>query len=268
MNEPTFYISGDIEGMCGYRPGLDQSAQDRIQHAHYIAAAEGLREGGVSRVLLKSFHGVPGEYPDFVETGLPRVPGEFDLPRLAELKPDALALVGFHGIPPHCGWGHAYRFSNLWLNGKPIGEITIQVYRAAVAGVPAALYAGDAYGAKEFRDAAPEAVVVTLRPGGLNLDEGPLDDVKLAELRAGAKKAASLAGRITLPKLPSTFRLEAPMGDGAAAALVPKVLAYPVAVEGKRVVFESSDFLDAYRFFHDMFNLSVAVRRPVPEAAK
>jgi D-aminopeptidase len=264
----AFYISGDIEGLDGYKVGLDKEANDRILRAHFLAAAEGLRAGGATRVMLKSFHGVPGEYPDYVETPLRPVPGEFDLPRIAEARA-GLALVGFHGLPPECGWGHAYRFSNLWLNGRKIGEITLQVCRAAAAGVPTVLYAGDAHGAEEARGAAPEAVIVVLRPGSLNLDEGPMDDAKLAALRDGAERASSLAaaGRIPVPALPERFVLEVPLATEAAAAVVPKALPYPVAVSGNRVAYDAADFAGMYHFFHDMFNLAGAVSRLGKDAA-
>jgi D-aminopeptidase len=258
----TFYISGDIEGMSGYKGSPDKAANDEVLRKHFLAAAEGLHAGGAARVMLKSFHGVPGEYPDYVETPLRPVPGEFDLPRIAEAK-SGLALVGFHGLPPDCGWGHAYRFSNLWLNGRKIGEITLQVCRAAAAGVPTALFAGDTHGAKELREIAPEAVVVVLRPGSLNLDEGPLDHEMLSALREGAERAALLAvaGKIPVPVLPERFVLEVPLANEAAAAAAPRILTYPVTVTGNRVSHESSDFRDCYVFFHDMFNLAGAVSR-------
>jgi len=256
----AFYISGDIEGLDGYRPGLDREGEGRILREHFVAAADGLRAGGASRVMLKSFHGAPGDYPDYVTVIRRCAPGEFDLPRIAE-APAGLALVGFHGIPPRCGWGHAYRFRNLWLNGREIGEITIQVLRAAVAGVPTVLYAGDSHGAEEAREWAPDAVIVELRPGSLNLDEGPMDDAKLAALKAGAERAAKLsaAGKIAVPRMPERFLLEAPLKNEAAAAHAPKILPYPVTVSGNRVAYDAADFAEMYRFFHDMFNLAGAV---------
>ena len=267
----TFYVSGDIEGMSGYKQNPEPGENDRILHAHYIAAAEGLREGGAGKILLKSMHGVPGEYPDYVTPIRKVIPSEFDLPGIDAAKADGLVLVGFHGIPPHCGWGHAYRFSNLVLNGKRIGETTIEVYRAAVAGVPTVLFAGDSHAAEELREISPEAVVVVLRPGSLNLDEGPLDDKMLSALRDGAKKAAGLAaaGKVPVPKMPAMFRLEVPLPAfrteaplaAEAAAITPRVLPYPVVVEGNRVSYESEDFLEVHRFFQDMFNFAGAFRR-------
>jgi D-amino peptidase len=255
----THLISGDIEGMSGFKGNTDKAANDIILNKHFLAAAEGLHEGGAAGVLLKSFHGIPGEYPDYVKTIRQAVPGEFDLPGLPEAKA-GLALVGFHGLPPECGFGHSYRFTNLYLNGKKMGEITIQVMRAAVAGVPTVFYAGDALGAKELQEVAPDAVVVVLRPGkGCN--EGAMDEKMIAALREGAKKAASLRGKIPVPKLPEKFVLEVPMANEAAAQLAPKMLPYPVEVKGNRVSRESKDFMEVYRFLQDMFKVCDEARK-------
>jgi D-amino peptidase len=264
---PAFLISGDIEGMSGFKGGTDKPGNDKILHAHFLAAAEGLREGGAAKVLLKSFHGIPGEYPDYVQAIRSVVPGEFDLPGIADAKA-GLALVGFHGLPPESAFGHSYRFSNLYLNEKKVGEITIQVLRAAVAGVPTVFYAGDAFGAKELRELAPEAVVVELRAGKRS-DEGAMDEKQLAALKEGATKAASLAaaGKIPVPKLPEKFVLEVPMASDAAAALAPKMLPYPVKVQGKRVSRESTNFMEVYAFLQDMFRVCDEARRVEKEKA-
>lgn len=264
---PAFLISGDIEGMSGFRGNTDKAANDKILHDHFLAAAEGLKEGGAAKVLLKSFHGIPGEYPEWVTTVRTSEPGEFDLPRLKDAK-SGIALVGFHGLPPESAFGHCYRFTNLWLNGKKIGEITIQVYRAAVAGVPTVFYAGDAFGAAELRDAAPDAVVVELRAGRRG-NEGPMDEAQLAALKEGARKAATLAaaGKIPVPKLPEKYVLEVPMANEAAAQLAPTMLKYPVKVEGKRVSRESADFMEIYAFLQDMFRVCDEAKRIAKEKA-
>ncbi len=258
---PGFLISGDIEGMSGYKGGADKAANDKILHAHFLAAAEGLKEGGAARVGLKSFHGIPGEYPDYVQTIRRSEPGEFDLPGLKDAKA-GIALVGFHGLPPECAFGHCYRFSMLFLNGKKMGEITIQILRAAVAGVPTVFYAGDSYGAREVREYAPDAVIVEVRAGKRS-DEGPMDEKQLAALKEGAKKAASLAaaGKIAVPKLPEKYVLEVPMANEAAAQLAPKMLKYPVKVEGRRVSRESTDFMEIYAFLQDMFRVCDEAKR-------
>jgi D-aminopeptidase len=248
--------------MSGYKGGADKAGNDRILNAHFAAAAEGLHEGGATQVLLKSFHGIPGEYPDYVKTIRQEEPGEFDLPGLKEAKA-GVALVGFHGLPPECAFGHCYRFSMLYLNGKKVGEITIQVLRAAVAGVPTVFYAGDAYGAKELREYAPDAVIVELR-AGKHSDEGAMDpDLIGTALREGARKAASLAraGKIPVPKLPEKYLLEVPMANEAAAQLAPKMLKYPVKVDGKRVSRESADFMEIYAFLQDMFRVCDEAKR-------
>jgi D-aminopeptidase len=257
--EAVFLISGDIEGMSGFKGGGNKEANNDILHAHFLATAEGLHDGGATRVLLKSFHGIPGEYPDYVKTIRKAVPGEFDLPGLPEAK-TGLAMVGFHGLPPECAFGHCYRFSYLYMNGKKIGEITIQVMRAAVAGVPTVFFAGDAFAVAELRAVAPDAVTVTLREGKRG-DEGPMDDKMIAAIREGAKKAASMRGKIPVPKLPEKFVLGVPMANEAAAQLAPKMLTYPVKVEGKTVSRESTDFMEVYAFLQDMFRVCDEARR-------
>jgi len=255
----VFYVSCDIEGMSGFAGGGEAARErnDSIMREHMTALAEGLREGGAGRILLKSFHGVPDGLPNFVETIRACPPGEFDLPRLpAGCR--GLVLLGFHGLAPECGFGHAYRYDYLVLNGRRCGEIAIQVMLAASRGIPAAMLAGDSFAVSEFLALAPEAVTVTIRPGKA-ADEGGMSAAVLDEIRDAAREAAR-RGRFPLPKLPPNFKLELPMRTGLQAELAVK-LPYPVGRDGLRVWRESRDLAEIYRFLLDSFRVCDDARR-------
>jgi D-aminopeptidase len=97
-------------------------------------------------------------------------------------------------------------------------------------------------------------VIVETRPGNRG-NEGDLDPKMMEKVRAGAKKAAELAarGKIAVPKLPAKFVMTVPMKTNGAAELAPKLLRYPVKVEGRNVTRESTDFMEIYSFLHAAF---------------
>lgn len=250
-DEGTYYVSGDIEGTSGYKGHTDKD--NAILREHFLATVEGFRDGGAKKVILKSFHGIPGDYPEYVEKSFQDLPTDGDLPGLTPGM-SGLALVGFHGLPPESGFGHAYRFSFFFLNDRKVGEVTIQVLLAASRGVPTVLYVGDEWGAKEVHALAPDAVIVNTRPGK-RPDEGDLDPAVIAKIRQGAKEAALKQGKVAVPKMPEKMVLTIPMRSDRAAKLAPTMLKYPVTVDGRRVSRESTNFADIYQFLLDMFKV-------------
>ena len=88
----AFYVSGDIEGTSGFRPGLDKAAQDRILHAHFIAAAEGLP----TALYAGDAHGA-AEAHEWVPDAVPPMPERFRLD--APLKDEAAAAVAPKVLP-------------------------------------------------------------------------------------------------------------------------------------------------------------------------
>ena len=244
------YLSVDIEGMSGFRSGQEDERNARILREHVLAAAEGMRAAGETHIRAKSFHGLPDVLPPYVEAIRRPVPGEFDLPRI-DASTDGLLLLGFHGLEPECGFGHAYRFPHLFLNGEKVGEIAIQVTLAAAQGVPTVFLAGDRWAVDEVRKFAPEAVTVCEREGG-EADEGEMRPRVLEAIRSGAGEAVRRRGTIPLPCLPDRYLLEAPMRSDLSAEIAER-LPYPVRRDGRTVSRASGDFAEIYGFLLDLF---------------
>ena len=243
------YISGDIEGMSGF--GHPGASNDDVLRAHLLAAAEGMHDAGETVIRLRTWHGRP-ELPDYVEVVHGNRTEDFDLPGLTG-DCSGLALVGFHGLAPDHAFGHAYRFTHMVLNGRKIGEITVQVLLAATRGVPTVLLAGSRGAVEEVLAVAPEAVTVCTREGRRG-DEGPMDGKVLDEIRIAAAEAVRSAGKIPPPVLPDRFLFEVPMRDERAADVAERLPDFSVHREGPVVAVDTPDFPTCYRFLLKCFD--------------
>ena len=244
-----YYLSSDIEGMSGFTGGRDEARWQAVQKAHMLAAFEALHEAGASHVRAKSFHGMPEGLPDYVEHAK-GVPGEFDLPQLSGSF-DGFMMLGFHGLEPEAAFGHSYRFPNLILNGKKVGEIAIQVMLAAQKGVPLVFFAGDRFAVDEALMYAPEALTVTEREG-VEADEGEMNPEVLDRIRETVGEAVRRTAEIPVPELPERYVLGVPFRTDLEADFA-EDLPYPVSRNGRVVVRESADYADVYTFLLDSF---------------
>ena len=251
------YISGDIEGMSGF--GHPGASNDEILRGHLSAAAEGMHDAGETFVRLRTWHGRP-ELPDYVEIVRGNRTEDFDLPGLTS-EFSGLALVGSHGLPPEHAFGHAYRFTHMVLNGRKIGEITIQVLLAATRGVPTVLLAGSRGALEEVLAVAPEAITVCTREGREG-DEGEMSVKVLDEIRIAAAEAVHSAGKIPPPVLPDRFLFEVPMPSERAAEIAERLPDFHVRRDGETVTIETSDFRDCYRFLLKSFDCCDEARDP------
>jgi D-aminopeptidase len=170
---------------------------------------------------------------------------DFDLPQL-DSGIDGLFLLGFHGLEPECGHGHSYRWPYLVLNGKRVGEITIQILLAASKGVPTLFFAGDRFGAQEAQSLVAGATIISLR-SGQKADEGEMDESVLLRITDAAVKAALQNPRLSPPVLPGQYELGAPMRTAKEADEAEK-LPFPVRRKDQTIFCDFSSFPEMYRF--------------------
>ena len=249
----NYYISADIEGLSGYgHPGI---GDNEIMLAHMKAMADGLADGGADGITLSSFHGIPDGLPERVTQIRHRAPGEFDMPALTGLH-DGLLLLGFHGLFPG-SFGHSYKYKNLWLNGRPCGEVTIQMWLAASKGVPTLMIAGDDRSIPEAREVVADLTAVSTREGRRG-DEGPINPAVLEAIRRTA--AACVGRRVPAPAIPASFTLEVPFRTDLAARYATE-LPYPTARNGRIVGRQADNFADVYAFLLDCFDCTVRARK-------
>jgi len=244
------YISGDIEGMSGFKGGRDESWK-QVQKDHFIALVEGLHEAGAEHIRAKSFHGMPQGLPDYVEIIDAGDSRDFDLP-LIDLTYDGMLMLGFHGLEGDGAHGHAYRYPNLFVNGERVGEIAIQILRAAQEGVPTVLMTGDRFAVNEALMYSPEAVTLIEREG-IDADEGDQDPAMLEQVHAVGVEVVRRAGTSPNPILPDRYVLGVPFRTDLQADLA-QALPYPVRREGRVVTREAKTFGELYDFLLDSFD--------------
>ena len=193
MQNPTYYISVDIEGMSGFGAGSGTEFDQILLREHITATAAGLKDGGAGRLQVKSFHGMPNGLPEYLE----QIPStSWDDPDLPSIASDCkgLILLGFHGLEPECAFGHSYHHPYLMLNGERVGEITVQIYLAASKGIPTILIAGDGHAVLEANRICGSIGSVNIRKG-IKKNEGDMD----RRILAGIREAALLAAQSSVP---------------------------------------------------------------------
>jgi D-amino peptidase len=240
----NYYISVDLEGLSGFRSNAEGKRNLDLIRQHGLACIRGISSAADTSVRIKSFHhdlpeGLPGNVLPTYATG--RL--DFDLP-LLDATYRGLLFLGFHGLEPECGFGHSYRWPYLLLNGRRVGEITIQMLLAATMGVPTLFFAGDRFGVEEAEAIAPGLVTLTLRPG-IHCDEGELDPSLMPAIQETAKRA--VASTIPAPKIADRYRIEVPMRQAKEADMAEQ-LGLPITRQGNTIAFESPDFAGIYRF--------------------
>lgn len=155
----------DMEGISGVS-GSEFVATDgrlypearRFYTLDTNACARGCRKAGARRILVRDGHGAGNHLlVEKLEPGLEVIQGP--TPRRLEgiEEFDALILLGYHAMAGTRGalLEHTYSskaIQNMWLNGKPVGEVGIDAGVAADHGVPTILVTGDDYVCREAAD--------------------------------------------------------------------------------------------------------------------
>ncbi len=149
--------------------------------------------------------------------------------------------------------------ANLWLNGKPMGEIGLNAALCGHFNVPVILVSGDQTACAEAGEVLgqPELAVVKRANGRLSAECLPLE-LSHQKLREMAARAIS---RLRADDFAQPFKLQAPilvavefMASDMAdrAALLPGL----TRIDGKRIQFTVPDMLMAYRMFRTAVALS------------
>ncbi|MEU6555728.1 M55 family metallopeptidase [Streptomyces sp. NPDC046915] len=161
------YISADMEGVTGLvdaddvQPGGRDYERGRAMMAEDVnAAVRGAVAAGASTVLVNDAHGpMRNLLPEALHPAARLVRGKPKqmgmLEGLTE-EYDAVVCVGYHaragahGVLSHSFMGH--EIEDMWLNGRPVGEIGLAQATAAALGVPVVALSGDDMACAEATD--------------------------------------------------------------------------------------------------------------------
>jgi D-amino peptidase len=161
------YISADMEGVTGLvdaedvQPGGRDYERGRLMMAEDVnAAIRGAVAAGATAVTVNDAHGpMRNILPEALHPAARLIRGRpKQMGMLEGLAPEyaAVICVGYHsragalGVLSHSFMGH--EIEDMWLDGRPVGEIGLSHATAAAIGVPVVALTGDDCACAEMAD--------------------------------------------------------------------------------------------------------------------
>jgi D-amino peptidase len=160
----------DLQCMPGQSPRFEESR--KLLTGEVNAAVDGLLEGGATEVVVWDGHdssqtlSVLDIHPKArLLTGSPVSP-TFEL----DGTYSAVVFIGQHAMAGAAKGilSHSYSslgVQNMWVNGKPVGEIAVRVMLAGYFKVPVVMLSGDTAACAELHDLVPEAECAEVKSG-------------------------------------------------------------------------------------------------------
>ncbi|MFJ1910427.1 M55 family metallopeptidase [Streptomyces sp. NPDC088147] len=206
------YISADMEGVTGLvdaddvQPGGRDYERGRLMMAEDVnAAVRGAVAAGATGITVNDAHGpMRNILPESLHPVARLIRGKpKQMGMLEGLAPehDAAVFVGYHsragalGVLSHSFMGH--EIEDMWLDGRPVGEIGLAHAAATAIGVPVPVLTGDDCACAEMTewDASVTTVAVKYARDRFSADLRPSD-----EARTAIEKA--VAARLSVPPKP------------------------------------------------------------------
>ncbi|MEU2440014.1 M55 family metallopeptidase [Streptomyces rubradiris] len=256
------YISADMEGVTGLvdaddvQPGGRDYERGRAEMAADVnAAIRGALAAGAAHVLVNDAHGpMRNLLPEALHPAARLVRGRPK--RLGMLEGltgeyDAVLCVGYHsragapGVLSHSFMGH--EIEDMWLDGRPVGEIGLAQATAAALGVPVVALTGDDAACAEMTEWDASVATVPVKYAR---------DRFAAELRPGAEAREAIeetvaAALATAPRRPAPTAAEATLAvRWQSASVAATLLGIPgVTADDPRTVRASGPLPALYRQF-------------------
>lgn len=175
------FMTTDLEGVDGifdFRLQTDPQQSLRWEESHKLltdevnAAVKGLYEGGATGVFVYDGHDSGRSLSVLDIEPRARLLEGRPISPTAELDASfsAFVFIGQHamagaekGVLTHTE--SAEGIENVWVNGRPTGEIGFFVMMAGQLGVPAIMLSGDTAACREFHELVPEAECAEVKTG-------------------------------------------------------------------------------------------------------
>ncbi|WP_225840107.1 M55 family metallopeptidase [Streptomyces sp. NK08204] len=215
------YISADMEGVTGLvdaddvQPGGRDYERGRLMMAEDVnAAVRGAIAAGATDITVNDAHGpMRNLMPESLHPAARLIRGKpKQMLMLEGLTPehDAVVCVGYHsragalGVLSHSFMGH--EIEDMWLDGRPVGEIGLAHATAAAIGVPVTVLTGDDCACAEMTewDASVRTVAVKYARDRFAADLRPAEEARAAIEKTVAaalstpRKASAVGGASTL----------------------------------------------------------------------
>ncbi|MFI6731165.1 M55 family metallopeptidase [Streptomyces sp. R-74717] len=205
------YISADMEGVTGLvdaddvQPGGRDYERGRLMMAQDVnAAVRGALTAGATDITVNDAHGpMRNILPETLHPAARLIRGKPKHMGMLEgltSEHDAMVCVGYHsragalGVLSHSFMGH--EIEDMWLDGRPVGEIGLAHTTAAAIGVRVVVLTGDDYACAEMKewDASVSTVAVKYARDRFAADLRPTEEARTA---IEDEVAASLSTRRT-----------------------------------------------------------------------
>ena len=267
-------IAVDMEGITGVvdwkhvdSTHLEYQRFRHVMTADVNAAITGAAQGGADEILVADGHGYGKNI--LIEELDPRAslnsgtPSPFAMVQGIDTGVQAAMFVGYHAhmstekaVLAHT-WS-SERVSNVWLNGRLVGEIGLNGSVCGSFGAPVLLLTGDQAACNEAQDWLPGIETVAVKKASGRYAAECLPPGVTHPLITQA--AERVVGRFLEGEGPAPLGAETPvritveflntaMADNA--ALLPSVQ----RLDGRRVEFQAEDMPGAYRFFRSVVSL-------------
>lgn len=204
----------DLQCMPGESPRFEEART--LLTGEINAAVEGLLEGGATGVVISDTHDGAHSLSalDISPKGLLLTGAPVPPIMRVNASYSALIFIGQHamagvknGILNHSM--SSLGIENMWVNGKPVGEIAAQVMLAGWYGVPAIMLSGDAAACDELRALVPNAECAAVKCGASRTAGYMLPHPVAARLiREKARRAVERLGEFTPYKIEGPVELK------------------------------------------------------------
>ena len=163
-------FDSDLQCLPGQSPLFEESR--KLLTGEINAAVDGLLEGGATQVVVWDGHDGSRTLSVLDIHFKARLLSGGPVSPTLELDPSysAVVFIGQHamagaekGILSHSYSSEGVQ--NMWVNGKPVGEIGGRVMLAGTFGIPAVMLSGDTAACKEIHDLAPQAECAEVKSG-------------------------------------------------------------------------------------------------------
>ncbi|WP_411133030.1 M55 family metallopeptidase [Streptomyces sp. C10] len=218
------YISVDMEGVTGLvdaddvQPDGRDYERGRLMMAEDVnAAIRGAVAAGATDVTVNDAHGpMRNLLPESLHPAARLIRGKpKQMLMLEGLAPehDAAVFVGYHsragalGVLSHSFMGH--EIEDMWLDGRPVGEIGLAHATAAAIGVPVAVLTGDDCACTEMTewDASVTTVAVKYARDRFTADLRPAEEARAAIENAVAARLSVPPKAPAAAAAPSTLKV-------------------------------------------------------------
>jgi D-amino peptidase len=224
----NIYLMVDAEGLCGIHlasqvmpDGCLYQEFRRMMTEEVNVCVEGLKAGGVSRIMVRDAHASGNNvlWPLLTALADGCVMGNSCAVRMPGLEEcDAVVLLGYHAM---AGTGQAVlehtmssrHWQNFWINGRKCGEIAIDAAVAGTMGKPVILVSGDDKACAEAELFLPGVVTAAVKKGlsaegAIHLPKERAYELIRRQAAAAIKKAEEGGCQPFRIDSPVTLRLE------------------------------------------------------------